>query len=264
MNQAQLEQALKNLPLGRLECHPTIGSTNDLAAQWAADQAPNFSLVVADEQTKGRGRSGRKWHTPPGAALAFSLVLRGEGLQPADVPRTAGLGALAVCEALLALGLEAQIKWPNDVLIKGEKVCGILAEAHWLGDHLQALILGIGVNITPEAVPPKEQLNFPATSVQTTLGKPVNRLEILKAVLENILKWWVKLETNTFIQAWETHLAYKNQPVTLVSGAESTVEGRILGLDQGGGLILALENGDKSIYQAGEIHLRPRVDRDTN
>jgi BirA family biotin operon repressor/biotin-[acetyl-CoA-carboxylase] ligase len=263
MNQAQLEETLKDLPLGRLEYFPTTGSTNDLAAQWAAAKAPNFSLVMADEQTTGRGRSGRKWHTPPGAALALSLVLRGEDLRPAYIPRTAGLGALAVCEALLDLGLDAQIKWPNDVLINGEKVCGVLAEAHWLGDQLQALILGIGVNITPEALPPQDQLTFPATSVQSTLEIPVDRLEVLKAILENILNWWGKLGTKAFIQAWDEHLAYKNQPVSLVSGPDSVVEGRVLGLDQGGGLILARNNGEQSIYQAGEIHLRPRVDRDT-
>src|SRR5512147_1345877 len=117
MDQASLQALLSGLPLGAVRYFDTVGSTNDLAARWADDGAPDLSLVAADEQTAGRGRLGRRWITPPGAALAFSLVLT--DIRQADILRYTALGALAVCDALnltFSPLPPAQIKWPNDVI----------------------------------------------------------------------------------------------------------------------------------------------------
>jgi len=142
MNQLKLEKQLQGRSLGAIRYFDSITSTNDEAANWIKTDAPDVALVVADEQTAGRGRSGRKWHTPAGSALAFSLVLRSEEqinqlLKYQNTARLNGLGALAVCQALQnKYELTAQIKWPNDILVQGKKVSGVLAEAHWIGNKL--------------------------------------------------------------------------------------------------------------------------------
>src|SRR5512147_2557842 len=129
MDEKTLRASLRDMHLGELRFFPTLSSTNDEALAWAAQGAPDLSVVVADEQTAGRGREGRKWFTPPGAALAFSLLMRPVQQETPYFPRVVGLAALSVLEALRAYGLQTQVKWPNDVLLEGRKVAGILVEA---------------------------------------------------------------------------------------------------------------------------------------
>jgi BirA family biotin operon repressor/biotin-[acetyl-CoA-carboxylase] ligase len=209
---------------------------------------------VGDEQTKGRGRQGRSWFTPPAAALAASLVLHPT---PEDSPESlamyAGLGALAIYDALAELDPRApEIKWPNDVLLHGKKVSGILAESHWEGDKLKGLILGMGVNISPASIPPSGETNFPATSIDAEFGGSTNRWELLHAILKNIIKWRSVLHQPEFVQTWQARLAFKDVPVSV-----GEVTGRILGLTSAGHLWLRDTAGQEHVFRAGEVHLRP-------
>ena len=177
MDPQTLAACLAGLSVGEVRYFERLGSTNDEAATWAEQGAADMALVVADEQTAGRGRSGRTWITPPSAGLAFSLVLRPSGVERSEhiLPRLTGLGALAVTEALHKVyRLPAQIKWPNDVLIYNRKVAGVLVEAHWFGEELSAMILGIGINVAAaslsEVIQRESPLRFPATSVENALG----------------------------------------------------------------------------------------------
>lgn len=257
-----LEQALAGLPLGSIRYYAQTGSTNTDAALWAGADAPDLALVVADEQTAGRGRLGRRWLTPPRAALAFSLVLRPEA-GPFDPAHLTALGALAVCDALLdRYHLQAQIKWPNDVLLERRKVGGILVEAHWQGESLRNAILGIGVNITRLAVPDEADQAFPATCVEASLGRPVDRLELLKAVLSHLLEWRPRLGSQEFLRAWEERLAFRNEWVRVSVGDSAALqpefqEGQILGLEADGALRLCDRTGRNIIFRTGEVSLRP-------
>jgi BirA family biotin operon repressor/biotin-[acetyl-CoA-carboxylase] ligase len=274
MDIKSLRSVLSDLPLSSMRYYDTIGSTNDEASAWIETGAQDLSLIVADEQTSGRGRLQRSWFTLPQAGLALSLILRQS--QPANseaalplLSRLSGLGALGVCTALKATcHLEAQIKWPNDVLLNGRKVAGILAEASWRGDFMEGVVLGIGVNIAPQAVPPGSELNFPATSVETETGAPVDRLDLLHAILEQIIFWRFRLASPEFLQAWELHLAYKgewvrvlssgfSQPLSEAAGVETIHEGQVLGLDSSGRLRLRDRSGQVIVIHSGELHLRP-------
>ena len=272
MRQMTLEQALDGLPLGPLRYFERVGSTNDEAAIWAEAGAPDRALVVADGQTAGRGRKDRKWHTPQGAALAFSLVLKDlpdvsqmeppESPFPETIARLTALGALAVAEALRQeYGLAAQIKWPNDVLLDRRKVAGVLAEIHWLGVRPSAAILGIGVNVTPEALPPQATLLFPATCVQAALGYPPERPDLLRAVLVHLLKWRARLGEPDFLRAWEELLAFRDEWVYVVAengrNEPETRQGQVLGLDSQGRLRLRDRAGETFTMQVGEVRLRP-------
>src|SRR6266498_2714647 len=154
MNQNELKKSLSKLPLGDLKYFESIGSTNDEALAWAANDAPDLSMIIADEQTSGRGRLDRKWFTPQGTALAFTLILRPTADEKPYLTRTVGLAALAVAESLRTRDLAAQIKWPNDVLIAGRKVGGILIESVWSGEDVDCVVIGIGINMLRGWVPP--------------------------------------------------------------------------------------------------------------
>lgn len=243
-----MQELLSHLPLGPIEFHASLPSTNALAMERLDAGAPDFSLIVADEQTAGRGRAGRRWHTPAGAALAFSLVLRPAPDEPlwAHAP----LAALAVHGALTDLGLAAAIKWPNDVLIDGRKVCGVLAETRWQGDAFLGAVLGTGVNVLPEAVP-QGSLPFPATSVSAALGSSIDRWALLASILEQLLHWRTRTGSPDFIADWEERLAFRGEKV--VVGKES---GTLVGLAEDGCLQLRTARGIRS-FPAGDLSLRP-------
>ncbi len=253
-----LKNALEGLPFPALRYHPSVGSTNEVAARWATRGAPDLALVVADEQTAGRGRAGRRWLTPPGAALAFSIVLQPDPqLRSQALARYAPLGALAVCAGLeKGWDLSPQIKWPNDVLLSGRKAAGVLAEARWQGERLAGLVLGVGVNIHPGSVPRAEDLDYPATCVSAAAGRPVERWQVLRAVLQALLDWRLRLPEPAFIEAWSRRLAYKGRLVRLSPPSGPPVEGRLLGVDPEGALLVALSSGEQRAFPAGEVRLR--------
>lgn len=257
-----VETLRRRLPVGGLgeplEFHHQVGSTNDRAHALAAQGAPHGALVVAEEQTAGRGRAGRRWYTPPGAALALSLVLRPPALKPTQAAALPALGALAVAEALEAAGVRAEIKWPNDVLLAGRKVAGVLAEAVWEGAGLAYAVLGIGVNVRPQAVPPEDRLDFPATCVEAVVGQPVERAGLLVAVVAGVARWLPRLGEADLRQAWEARLAFRGQEVA-VTGALGSLRGRVVGLADDGRLRLETEGGPV-LVGFGEVHLRP-IDR---
>lgn len=264
MNQTALINSLSDLPLGGIRYFDSIGSTNDEAARWAAADAPDCALVIADEQTAGRGRGSRRWFTPPGAALAFSLILRPDYPALSDqLSRLNGLGALAVCQTLQqTYQLPAQIKWPNDVLLNRRKVAGVLPESKWLGDQLSAVVLGIGINITASAIPPADwaghhELPFPATSVEAALGAVPERGAFLRALLQNLLAWYPRLMDADFLHAWGANLAFRDEWVQIITSEAEALEARLINLNPDGSLRVEFRSGEQTDLRSGEIHLRP-------
>jgi BirA family transcriptional regulator, biotin operon repressor / biotin---[acetyl-CoA-carboxylase] ligase len=237
---------------------PSIGSTMDAARAWAEAGAPDGAVVAADEQTSGRGRLQRRWVTRPGSALAFSIVLRPTLAELPHLALLSPLGGLAVCTALEnTLGLAPQIKWPNDVLLARHKTCGILAEAFWQGPQLEAVILGIGINIAPGSVPPLQELLFPATCVEDFTHQPVERNALLAAILDRLDAWRAQLGSPAFMDAWQARLAFRGEPVEIQFPANPALVGRLQGVDTDGNLRIALESGEMVSVAAGDVRLRP-------
>ena len=257
MNQNDLKKSLSKLELGDIKYFDSIGSTNDEALAWAAADAPDLSVVIADEQTAGRGRLDRKWFTPKGAALAFSVVLRPTADEKPHLSRVVGLAALAVAESLRALGLSAQIKWPNDVVIHGRKVSGILVESVWSGEDVDCVVVGIGVNVLKESVPPAEDLFFPAASLEDELGKQPDRVEVLSGILDMFISLRQSLMNDEFITHWQGLLAFQDRSVQVESGSTPPVSGKINGLDTDGSLRLLNEHGETVTVRFGDVRLRP-------
>jgi BirA family biotin operon repressor/biotin-[acetyl-CoA-carboxylase] ligase len=263
MDERSLRKALSDIPLGGLRYFERTGSTNDAALAWAAAGAPDLAMVYAEEQTAGRGRGDHRWFTPKGTALAFSLVLRPYPGEERLAARFSALGALAVCDVLATQGLHPEIKWPNDVLLNRRKVCGILAESVWTGEKVDSIVLGIGLNIKPEAVPAPEQLNYPATCLETELMssrqgvQTFERAALLQQILQAMLHWRNLVASDIFLHAWEKRLAFRGEQVEIRTDAQEAWKGQVDGLEQDGSLRLLSPQGQAFTVQFGEVHLRP-------
>lgn len=256
MNQQELESVLANLNLSAIHYFTSIGSTNDEALEWAKNGAHDLSLVVADEQTMGRGRMDRPWFTPPKTALAFSLILRPTDAEKPLLTRTVGLAALALADVLLTLNLDPQIKWPNDILLNGRKLAGILIEAVWFEEEVQSIVVGMGVNIAKGAVPTTDILGFPATSLENMLGYIPDRNVILQAIIANIIALRPHMGTDAFLSSWEKRLAYYGRQVRVEMGGEKSVSGEVIGLESDGSLKIRDDHGKIIPVRFGDVRLR--------
>ncbi len=221
-----------------------VDSTNDLALDWLRAGAPAGAVVIADEQVKGRGRLGRTWHTPPGVALAVSIVLRPE---PAQLPQIMMLGALAICDTVVASGVpNVGIKWPNDVQVNGRKICGVLPEAVWDGDRLLGVVLGIGLNVRVNFA--GTELEHTAASLEPALGRAVNRLDILAALLERVDFWYARLGSAELFDTWESRLTMLGQTITI-----NDLHGLAEAVDRDGALLVRDSAGKLHRVLAGEV-----------
>ena len=257
MQTDRLHSVLVDLPVPAIRAFDTIGSTNNEALAWAEAGALDGALVIADRQTKGRGRLGRSWMTNPGAALAFSLVLRPTAAEQKNLGLFSPLAGLAVCLALQGLGLPAEIKLPNDVLLARRKTCGILAESSWQAGQVHGVVVGIGINVAPESVPPADQVQFPATCVEEQLGRQLDRWELLHTVLASFFEWRSRLGSGEFLRAWEQRLAFKGEQVTLKNSGGGSFNGLLLGVNDQGNLRLRMDDGMEKLVSVGDVHLRP-------
>jgi BirA family biotin operon repressor/biotin-[acetyl-CoA-carboxylase] ligase len=218
--------------------HRTTDSTNARARELAAAGAPHGTLVTAGAQSAGRGRQGRTWLAEPGDALLMSMVVR--GVEPI-LPLAA---ALAVAETVDAVaGVEAQIKWPNDVWIDGRKVSGILLEGRpqegWA-------VLGIGLNVRTRAFPP--ELSEIATSLALA-GAESSPDDVLAVLIERLDRW-VGAPAAEIMRAWNARDALRGKRIRWGGG-----QGTAAGVDATGALMVDLDDGGTATLDAGEVHL---------
>ncbi|HEX2905458.1 MAG TPA: biotin--[acetyl-CoA-carboxylase] ligase [Phototrophicaceae bacterium] len=198
-------------PQHPIRFYERVDSTNDLALEWLWQGTAAGSVIVADEQMQGRGRLGRTWHTPPGVALAVSVILRPAAAQ---LPQVTMLGALAIYDVLADFGVsQLGIKWPNDVQVNGRKISGILPEAAWSGEQLVGVVLGLGLNVRVNFT--GTELAETATSLETVLGQSVSRLDVLARLLANINDWAAALGEAWLFETWKSRLTTLGQPVTV-------------------------------------------------
>jgi BirA family transcriptional regulator, biotin operon repressor / biotin---[acetyl-CoA-carboxylase] ligase len=254
----EIAQRLTTARIGRrIEHHDEIGSTNVEAMRLAREGAPEGTLVVAERQTQGRGRLGRSWISPPSVNLYASWVLR-PTLPPAAAPQISLAAAVAVARTLapLAPGLVA-IKWPNDCLLDGRKVAGILTEMDAELDRVRAVVLGIGVNLnaTARAFPP--ELRATATSVRLATGRTVDRIAFTAALCDALEGVYDRLLQDGFeplIAEWNQYSCLTGRAVTVDCAGRRTT-GRVRGLDASGHLLLATDDGREERIVAGDVTL---------
>jgi len=252
-NTIDLSPYLDALGLGAWRFFPTIGSTNDFALTWASQGAPDWALVLADTQTSGRGRGNRQWVTEPGCGLAMSLILHPTPSEAAYAPRFTALAALSLIEALDAMGMKAELKWPNDILLAGKKVAGVLVEADWQADQVQTVVIGLGVNVSLGAVPPRETLRYPATAVEAVLGSPVDRWALLASTLGAIKRYREILTSKMFLEAWNAHLAQRGEWVCFQETNKKPQRVKVLSVQVDGQVTFEKPDGSVLTSATGEI-----------
>ncbi|WP_419889251.1 biotin--[acetyl-CoA-carboxylase] ligase [Paenibacillus xylanexedens] len=229
----------------------TQGDVLKLAEQGQAEGA----VVIAEEQTGGRGRFGRQWFSPPGKGIWMSVLLRPD-LPLQHTPQLTLLTGVAVCRAVRACsGADAGIKWPNDVLIDGRKVCGILLESTVEDHEVRYCIAGIGVdvNFDPEDYP--EDLTTIATSLKMETGQSVDRTKLTAAILTELEQLYFLYQKEGFgvISAlWEALSVSMNREIT-VTNPHRVIEGKAIGLDPSGALVVEKRDGEHTLIISGEI-----------
>ena len=226
-----------------------VDSTNDIAKNWLHESGPEGAVVIADEQLQGRGRKGRSWQTPPHAALALSIILR----PPAEyLPRINMIGALSVYDLARHAGCrQVGIKWPNDVQVKGMKICGILAESVWDGDLPAGVVLGIGVNVRIDFS--GTLLQESAISLEYALQTRLDRAALIAFLLRRIDYWYGQIATDDVFSNWRARLNMLKRDVV----AEGLM-GTALDALEDGSLLLRDSSGQIHRLYAGDILVRER------
>jgi BirA family biotin operon repressor/biotin-[acetyl-CoA-carboxylase] ligase len=232
-------------------------STNDVIEKLARDGVKEGVVVFAESQTRGRGRLGRKWTSPAKRGLWFSVLLRPD-LRPQETTRLNVASATALRRAIESqTGLKPEIKWPNDILIQGKKVAGILTELSGELDHVKYVVLGIGVDVNLSQGDFPAELRKLATSLKAELGKPVSRPELAVVILRELDLDYARITSGQFAAVadeWEEHGTTIGQEVTIRTG-DRRIRGRAESLGEDGELLLRTEHGHLERIIGGDVTL---------
>jgi BirA family biotin operon repressor/biotin-[acetyl-CoA-carboxylase] ligase len=261
LNPSQIQTALTTQVFGRhLVILPRTGSTNDVAKELAAQGAPEGTVVVADEQTVGRGRMGRRWSAPPGTCLLCSILFRPD-LPLAQAQQLTMLCSMAMADAVVDVaGLHVDLKWPNDLVVRSpgwKKLAGLLAETEVRGEQLEFVIVGIGVNVNVgrEALP---SLSPDAASILAQTGQETDRAALLTALLAGVETRYARLQAgeNPHIE-WSARLATLGQVVEATTFT-GVLTGTAESVDGDGALLLRTPDGGLHRLVAGDVTLARR------
>jgi BirA family transcriptional regulator, biotin operon repressor / biotin---[acetyl-CoA-carboxylase] ligase len=240
---------------GAYEHHLQIGSTNDRALLLAKGGASHGTVVVAEEQSQGRGRLGRPWVSNPGAGIYMSLILR-KPLPVRHAPQSTLVAALSLVKVLREeYGLAAAVKWPNDVLIGGCKVAGILTEMQSEQESVRFIVVGIGVNVNQSAEDLAGPFRYPATSLAAEFGTRLNRKAVLLALLHRLELDYGRFFSEglaSLLPDLEATSAVLGKEVTVVQG-EVEISGKAIGFTEEGALRLSAGNMEEKTIWAGDI-----------
>ncbi len=232
-------------------------STNDIAWQQAFSGAPEGTVVFADEQTQGRGRMGRTWHSPSRTGLLMSVVLRPE-LDPQQANLLTVMASVAVAESLReSLRLPARIRWPNDITIRDRKVAGLLVEGRSLATG-SAFVLGVGLNVNTQREQFAAELGDSATSLALEAGRELSRVDVARSLLRAIERWYTDLRSGDYgpiARHWRRLSSTLGRRVALTK-KDREFRGRVLDLSLEDGLIVRLDQGVTRVFHSATVTLR--------
>ncbi len=234
----------------------SVNSTNREMRRMAENGAPQFHTLVAEEQTEGRGRLGRKWISPPGKGLWFSILLLPHNLSPAEATPVTLVTAVALARCLVkSFALPVQVKWPNDLLINGKKTAGILTELKGEPEHIEYLITGIGINVNQDRDSFPAEISNQATSLAIEYSKDINRTLLLVELQNSLVEAYRQFLSEgfkPFRSEWKKISSTLGSQVT-VSRSEGLIRGKAIDLDDDGTLLIKDSNNILHSVRYGEI-----------
>lgn len=262
MTKEELESLIETEWAGKnIVCYDVTDSTNLRVKQLGDEGAPHGTLVVADRQTAGRGRRGRSWESPAGCSIYMSVLLRPD-IAPDKAPMLTLVMACSVAEGLRQCGKSfgdprIQIKWPNDIIINGKKLVGILTEMSTQIDYINHVTVGVGINVNTREFP--EEIRETATSLYMECGHPVKRAPIIAAIMERLEVNYKKfIETKDLTKLLDTYhsmLVNLDRDVRIL-GEREQYQAHALGITPTGELIVRREDGREEEIYAGEVSVR--------
>ena len=234
-----------------IKYYQKLDSTNTKAWELISKNTPNGTVIITDNQLKGRGRRSNKWISIPDKSLTFSIILYPNVL-PSEINLYSLIIGLAITDCLIEYGIQAQLKWPNDILINREKAGGILCESKIRGGVIQSMVIGVGLNVNEKTTELPEMLRKNATSLRIESGTQF-KIEIILAKIFNHLEYRIqsKNNTNSQLRDWEERCAHLNQKITFHSGNE-IVNGVFKGLSSTGQAIITINNKEVK-FDSGDI-----------
>lgn len=237
--------------------YPETDSTNIRIKQLAETGAPQGTLAVADTQTAGRGRRGRGWDSPAGSSISMSILLR-PAFNPSQAPMLTLVMAYSVAQGIRnCTGLDVQIKWPNDIVLNGRKIVGILTEMSTEIDYINHVVIGIGINVNMESFP--EEIAKTATSLRIETGQIVKRAPVIAAIMKEFEKNYdefTKHKNLSYLkEAYDALLVNCGRTVCILGERES-YEAIALGINERGELLIRKEDGTEEAVYAGEVSVR--------
>ncbi len=255
---AEIENGLDGQLIGqKVVSFSETDSTNVRARRLAENGALEGTVVIAEQQSSGRGRLGRRWESPFGVNIYCSVILRPE-IPIQKAPQLTFLSAVAVAETLNKnCSLSAEVKWPNDILVKGAKISGLLNEMSAETEKIHFVILGIGINLNMTRDQFPKKLNYPATSALIETGKTIDRQQFLQTFLQYLDSYYAEFSERGFApirRRWESLSGIMNLQVEVDQGGEK-LQGTVVGLDSEGALRLQLEGGQIKTILTGDVRL---------
>ena len=242
-----------------MDYHPSVDSTNRVAKALAYHGAADGTIVVAEEQTGGKGRLERNFYSPRGKGIWFSVIMRPK-LLPKDAPKCTLMAAVAVVEAMNRFNLKAGIKWPNDIMFDGRKLVGILTEMTGEIGKISYIVIGVGINVNISRDEFPEDLRDIAASLSEISGGEISRVKFFRAVLEEFDKLYRKIRTADFDEIFTLWKKYnitlgKNvRVISAIDGLES-FSGKAVDLNAEGALVVETEQGLRAVY-SGDVSIR--------
>ena len=258
MSRAEIESLTKGRWAGaQVVYYEETDSTNHRAMDGGVTGCGHGTLFVAERQGAGKGRRGRGWESPAGTSIYMTLLLR-PAILPAKAPQLTLLMAVAVVEGIREVtGINCQIKWPNDIVLHGRKVCGILTEMSTEIDYINHVVIGVGVNVNQETFP--EELRERAISLKTELGGSIRRSELIAAVMESFeacYETFLKTEDLSVLKARYNSLLVNKDEKVRVLEPRNEYEACALGINDSGELMVRTQDGQEKAVYAGEVSVR--------
>lgn len=251
----EISHSLKTRLIGRrVFAFQSVRSTNDIAAQLAQQGEPEGTIVTAETQTSGKGRLGRKWHSPSRSGIYLSIILRPK-FRPENAPGLSVMTALALRDAIHVICPgEVRIKWPNDILIGEKKTAGILTELYAEQDKINFVVVGVGINVNMKAEEFPQELRYTATSIRRATKRRADRIQLLRSFLTRFEKEYDRYRKDQLAGSLKRIRRYSSligNTVSLNSGRQ-TISGKAVDIDKSGALIVVVD-GKRIPVSGGEV-----------